>query len=107
MNYSPFLAIILVSAVITGCSLNSTDKKFEVIDASSSGIEFANSIVANDTFNVIDFYYIYNGGGVAIGDFNQDGLQDVYFTGNEVPNALYLNKGKYGMDSSRWRTENG
>ena len=61
--------------------------------AEHTGIWFSNDIEATDTFNVIDFYYIYNGGGVGIGDFNNDGLVDVYFTGNQVGNKLYLNRG--------------
>ncbi len=77
-----------------GCS-DKTAKKFQIITSEQSGIDFSNTIAANDTFNVIDFYYIYNGGGVAIGDFNNDGLQDVYFSGNQVSNALYLNEGGF------------
>ncbi len=67
---------------------------FKKIDSSESGIHFNNKIVENDSLNPIDVTNIYNGGGVGIGDFNNDGLQDIYFTGNTVPNKLYLNKGK-------------
>src|SRR5690606_5780605 len=58
-----------------------------------TGIEFNNVITESDSFNIITYEYIYNGGGVAIADFNNNGLQDIYFTGNMVPNALYLNDG--------------
>ncbi|HEU4904395.1 MAG TPA: FG-GAP-like repeat-containing protein, partial [Flavisolibacter sp.] len=58
-----------------------------------TGIHFNNKIVENDSINPIDLTNIYNGGGVGVGDFNNDGLQDVYFTGNLVSNELYLNKG--------------
>src|SRR6201986_3983614 len=66
---------------------------FEKIPSSASGITFANTIVENDTINPLDKLNIYNGGGVGIGDFNNDGLQDIYLVGNAVPNRLYLNKG--------------
>lgn len=97
MHYSRVFIFYFSSLIIYGCS-TTPDKKFQVIDPNDSGIHFANTIVSNDTFNVIDFYYIYNGGGVGIGDFNNDGLQDVYFSGNEVANQLYLNKGNFRFD---------
>ncbi len=67
---------------------------FQFIPSGHSGIYFNNKIVETDSLNPIDVTNIYNGGGVGIGDFNNDGLQDIYFTGNLVSNKLYLNKGK-------------
>ena len=67
---------------------------FKLISSDHSGIHFNNKIVENDSLNPFDVTNIYNGGGVGIGDFNNDGLQDIYFTGNVVSNKLYLNKGK-------------
>ena len=66
---------------------------FQLISSQHSGITFNNKIVETDSINPIDVTNIYNGGGVGVGDFNNDGLQDVYFTGSLVPNKLYLNKG--------------
>lgn len=66
---------------------------FKRLPSSSTGITFNNLIAENDTINPLDKLNIYNGGGVGIGDFNNDGLPDVYLTGNTVPNKLYLNKG--------------
>lgn len=66
---------------------------FERIDATDSGLTFANTITESDSLNVLDFEYIYNGGGVGVGDVNNDGLPDVFFSGNQVPNRLYLNRG--------------
>ena len=68
---------------------------FEQIPSSHSGIHFNNLITENDTINPIDNAYIYNGGGVGVGDFNNDGLPDLYFTGNMVQNRLYLNEGNF------------
>jgi hypothetical protein len=68
-------------------------KTFKKLDAQNTGIRFNNIITENDSVNILDLEYVYNGGGVAISDFNNDGLQDVFFTGNQVGNRLYLNKG--------------
>ncbi|QJW90461.1 VCBS repeat-containing protein [Spirosoma taeanense] len=94
MNYS-FLPILTgLSLLLTAC-----DKPlFSLLPADETGITFSNRIVDNDTMNIIDFEYIYNGGGTAIGDFNNDGLSDVFFTGNQVANRLYLNKGEFKFE---------
>lgn len=85
--------LILTAILFYSCSSHK-ETLFKKIDSSESGIHFNNKIVENDTLNPIDVTNIYNGGGVGIGDFNNDGLQDIYFTGNTVSNKLYLNKGK-------------
>jgi hypothetical protein len=71
---------------------------FRQVSADQSGIHFNNIIQDNDTLNILDVENIYNGGGVGIGDFNNDGLQDIYFTGNTVYNKLYLNKGNFKFE---------
>jgi len=68
---------------------------FEKVPSSTSGIHFNNEIKETDSVNILDLSNVYNGGGVGIGDFNNDGLQDIYFTGNVVRNKLYLNEGKF------------
>lgn len=68
---------------------------FRLIEPSSSGISFNNTIIEDDTLNILDYENIYNGGGVGVGDFNNDGKPDLYFSGNLVPNKLYLNKGDF------------
>ena len=67
---------------------------FREVKSSESGIHFNNEIKEDQELNVLYYEYIYNGGGVGIGDFNNDSLPDIYFTGNRVPNKLYINKGK-------------
>lgn len=75
--------------------LANTDQEalFESVPSAHSGIHFANSITTSDSLNLVNFEYIYIGGGVGIGDFNNDGLKDVFLVGNQVPSKLYLNKG--------------
>lgn len=86
------LLLLLCSCLFVSCK----DKTlFQQLSSSKTGINFKNSIVENDSINPIDLTNIYNGGGVGVGDFNNDGLQDLYFTGNLVPNQLYLNDGDF------------
>ena len=63
-------------------SCNKTHTLFQQISSSHSGISFNNKITENDSINPLDVVNIYNGGGVGIGDFNNDGKQDIFFTGN-------------------------
>ncbi|MCC5930276.1 MAG: VCBS repeat-containing protein [Cyclobacteriaceae bacterium] len=78
------------------CNLPSDrEKLFEAIPSRHSNVDFSNIINTNDTFNALNFDYIYNGGGVAVGDINNDGLPDLFFSGNMVSSKLYLNKGNF------------
>ncbi len=87
---------LLCSTIFLDC----THKKglFEQVPGTSTGILFNNTIQENDSINVLDYENVYNGGGVGIGDFNNDGLSDIYFTGNLVSNKLYLNKGNFKFE---------
>ena len=66
---------------------------FHSVPADSSGIQFSNDLTYKDDLNIIEYLYYYNGGGVAIGDINNDGLEDLYLTANQTPDKLYLNLG--------------
>ncbi|MCH8331100.1 MAG: VCBS repeat-containing protein, partial [Bacteroidetes bacterium] len=68
-------------------------KLFSLLKPEVTGIEFMNNVMEDDKVNVSQYINVYNGGGVAIGDVNNDGLMDIYFSGNMVSNKLYLNKG--------------
>jgi enediyne biosynthesis protein E4 len=73
---------------------NSSEKHlFTLLDSKQTGIDFQNTITESDSLNIFNSEFLYNGGGVGVGDINGDGLQDLFFTGNQVPNKLYLNKG--------------
>lgn len=71
---------------------------FTEVPRSQTGIDFRNLVIEKETFNIFKYQYFYNGGGTAIGDFNNDGLQDLVFTGNMVKNRLYLNKGNFEFE---------
>jgi enediyne biosynthesis protein E4 len=66
---------------------------FKLLEPNETGIQFANNLDVNLDFNIFKYMYYYNGSGVGVGDFNGDGLADMFFTGNRVANKLYLNKG--------------
>ncbi|WP_290789998.1 VCBS repeat-containing protein [Flavihumibacter sp. UBA7668] len=92
--FASLFYLIACSDAGSGKSGSSESKLFKKIPASESGISFANLVDENYQHNYFDsFAYVYNGAGVAVGDINNDGLQDIYFNGNEVPNRLYLNMG--------------
>src|SRR5690606_9201772 len=83
----------LILCTVMGCGRNEK-KLLHLLPSSETGIDFNNVIQESDTFNILTEEYIYNGGGVGVADFNNDGLQDLFFTGNMVSNRLYLNKGE-------------
>jgi len=85
-----FLAAIVCMMAIS-CSQRTS--LFEEINPDKSGLKFNNLITENEDLNVLNYEYIYNGGGVGIGDFNNDSLPDIYFTANRTTNKLFLNKG--------------
>ena len=66
---------------------------FKSLPSSETNITFTNALQQAEDFNIIEYLYFYNGGGVAAGDINNDGLTDIYFTANQTANKLYLNKG--------------
>ncbi|HYF70029.1 MAG TPA: VCBS repeat-containing protein [Ohtaekwangia sp.] len=85
--------IVVLLAVLASCSKGKT--KFRLVPSDESGITFRNTLNETVDFNILNYMYFYNGGGVAVGDLNSDDLPDIYFTGNQVPNKLYLNAGNF------------
>lgn len=88
-----FLAIVLINS----CA-EKKETLFTSLPADKTGIDFVNQIEDTDSLNILDYLYYYNGGGVAIADFNNDGLADIYFTSNQQSNKLYLNKGNFQFE---------
>ncbi|RDV15075.1 RNA-binding protein [Pontibacter diazotrophicus] len=106
-------ALTFSFAVIGFGSCSQEEKMFELKSSADTGIAFQNTLTSNDSINLLNFEYFYNGGGVAVGDLNNDGLQDVFFTGNMVSAKLYLNKGNLkfeditqqaGVETASWAT---
>lgn len=64
-----------------------------------TGVDFTNTLTESDDLNILDYLYFYNGGGVSLGDINSDGLVDIFFSGNQVKNQLYLNKGNLKFEN--------
>ena len=90
--------IIILIIILSACSKQKKDKLFDLISTQKSNITFINSLEYTEQLNPYTYRNFYNGGGVAIGDFNNDSLQDIFFTGNLVSNRLYLNKGGLYFD---------
>ena len=71
---------------------------FQLLPSNQTGISFSNELTYNRNFNIYRYRNFYNGGGVAIGDINNDSLPDVYFSSNMSKNKLYLNKGNFKFE---------
>ena len=107
------ICLSLIMVTFSSCSSKKAKKLFEEIPASLSGITFNNLLEPTLNLNILDYNYFYNGGGVAAADFNNDGLTDLFFTGNKVSSKLYLNKGNFmfedvteraGLTTKNWAT---
>jgi len=113
MHRSRYLALV-VHLLLSGCTTEKREAPlFKLLSPNETGVKFANTITTSDSLNVQTDVYIFNGAGVAVGDINNDGLPDIFFTGNMVSSRLYLNKGgmrfediteKAGVTTKRWAT---
>src|ERR1051325_1889642 len=81
--------------LVSLCTFSQSKPLFTLVSAKQTGINFSNEIKEDEAQNVLAYEYFYNGGGVAVGDINNDGLQDIFFTANLKSNKLYLNEGNF------------
>src|SRR5436190_5806210 len=93
------LIIYLLSTVWAGACKREKVTVFKALHSSQTGISFENKLEDKSLFNILYYLYYYNGGGVATGDINNDGLADIFFTANSKGNnKLYLNKGNFEFE---------
>jgi len=107
------ISFIGVLILLLGCG-KTDGELFTNPTPKETGISFSNELTESNDLNILDYLYFYNGGGVAIGDINGDDLPDIYFSGNQVKNKLYLNKGNLTFEditekagvagNSTWKT---
>ncbi len=92
-------AMLLISLLVCSCKKGQSDfvqtPLFSLLDEKKTGVSFLNQVEYTEEYNTYTYRNFYNGAGVGLGDFNNDGLPDIYFCGNIVDNKLYINKGNF------------
>jgi len=114
LRRSGLRAFLVAFVSLAGCNLDGRDRPvFKLLSPGETGVSFANTITTNDSLNVQNDPYVYNGAGVGVGDIDNDGLSDIFLAGNMVSSRLYLNKGamrfdditeRAGVTTRRWAT---
>lgn len=116
MNVARTRRLLLVVSLLSlqGCGRGETaPPRFRLLTPDQTGVTFANTLTPSESHNYLEDFFFYNGAGVAVGDINDDGLPDIYLTGNMVSSRLYLNRGDMrfeditesaGVMTDRWAT---
>ncbi len=92
------LFLLIFYSCTKNFDLEQENSLFVRLSPQNTGVDFINLLTETEEFNIIDYLYFYNGGGVAAGDINNDGLVDLYFSSNQLPNKLFLNKGNFSFE---------
>ncbi len=109
--YSMKISFFLLLCTSLFSCFNKTPR-FELLSIEATGIDFNNVVLEEDSFNIMHYEYMYNGGGVGVGDLNNDGIPDLIFTGNKISSKIYVNKGEFkffditsnfeGLNNNQW-----
>ncbi len=99
-EFGRFFSMLMLASFLLSCdggkpAGKENEKLFTLLKPTETGIDFNNRITQTLDEYILNFNYIFNGGGVAVADFDRDGLQDLYFTGNQVPDKIYHNQGDF------------
>lgn len=92
--------LLITFVLLVGCKNTTSSKTFLLtkVSPAETGIDFKNQLKEDANHSIINYIYFYNGGGVATGDINNDGLPDLFFVSNQNQNKLYLNKGDFKFE---------
>ncbi len=99
-NFKIYLLAYYIISIfgLLSCQQEKKETLFKVLEAEETGLHFENTLTQTTEFSVFDYMYFFNGGGVAVADFNNDGLPDIYLTANQGQNKMFLNRGNFKFE---------
>jgi len=100
IRFKVIIGAVIIGLVLISCKTKLEEKPlFEILEEKHTGISFSNNLTTTLEKNIFNYLYFYNGGGIGAGDFNNDGLIDLFFSGNQVASELYLNRGNMKFEN--------